>query len=277
MYIGIKKTTLYGGKDTEMKKLTESKRIVIKVGTSTLTYPSGRLNLRRIEKLVMTMCDLANQGKEVILVSSGAIGVAIGKLGLEKRPDDTVTKQAIAAVGQCELMMLYDRMFGTYNRTVAQILVTGEDIAIKKREENMKNTFNRLLEMHIIPIVNENDTVSFAEIEIGDNDTLSAEVAKLIGADLLVLFSDIDGLYDSDPHNNSDAKLLNVVEDIKAVKYMAGGSVTSQGTGGMVTKINAAEIATESGINMIIANGGKIESLYDMLEGRVDGTLFTAR
>lgn len=260
-----------------MKKLTESKRIVIKVGTSTLTYPSGRLNLRRIEKLVMTMCDLANQGKEVILVSSGAIGVAIGKLGLEKRPDDTVTKQAIAAVGQCELMMLYDRMFGTYNRTVAQILVTGEDIAIKKREENMKNTFNRLLEMHIIPIVNENDTVSFAEIEIGDNDTLSAEVAKLIGADLLVLFSDIDGLYDSDPHNNSDAKLLKVVEDIKAVKYMAGGSVTSQGTGGMVTKINAAEIATESGINMIIANGEKIESLYDMLEGRVDGTLFTAR
>ncbi|MCD8391509.1 MAG: glutamate 5-kinase [Firmicutes bacterium] len=260
-----------------MKKLTESKRVVVKVGTSTLTYPSGRLNLRRIDKLAMTLCDLANQGREIVLVSSGAIGVAVGKLGLPERPKDTVTNQAIAAVGQCELMMMYDRLFGNYNRTVAQILVTGDDISIEKREENMKNTFNRLLEMNIIPIVNENDTVSFDEIEIGDNDTLSAEVAKLINADLLVLFSDIDGLYDDDPHKNPNAKLLRVVDDITPIKYMASDSATKQGTGGMVTKLNAAEIATESGINMVIANGDNIDALYDILEGKVDGTLFTAK
>ena len=259
------------------KSVADAKRIVVKVGTSTLTYSGGKMNLRRIDRLVMTLCDLANQGKEVVLVSSGAIGVGVGKLNLPKRPDDTATKQAMAAVGQCELMMLYDKFFGDYNRTVAQILLTRGDIDVPHRAENTKNTMNRLLEMGIIPIVNENDTVSVEEIEIGDNDTLSAVVATLVGADLLVLLSDIDGLYSDDPHKNPGAKLLDVVDDIESVKNMASGAVTSRGTGGMVTKLEAAKLATENGINMIIANGNNIEGLYDMLEGNICGTLFTAK
>lgn len=257
--------------------IASAKRIVVKVGTSTLTYDNGRMNLNRIDKLVMSLCDLANRGKEVVLVSSGAIGVAIGKLGLEKKPDDMATKQAIAAVGQCELMMLYDRLFGTYNRTVAQILLTREDIEQKRRADNTKNTFNRLIDMGIIPIVNENDTVSYEEIEIGDNDTLSAVVATLVDADLLVLLSDIDGLYDSDPHKNSDAKLLSVVDNVESVRYMASGAGTARGTGGMVTKLDAAKLATDNGINMIITNGAKGDVLYDIMDGKIHGTLFCAK
>lgn len=257
--------------------IASAKRIVVKVGTSTLTYDNGRMNLNRIDKLVMSLCDLANRGKEVVLVSSGAIGVAIGKLGLEKKPDDMATKQAIAAVGQCELMMLYDRLFGTYNRTVAQILLTREDIEQKRRADNTKNTFNRLIEMGIIPIVNENDTVSYEEIEIGDNDTLSAVVATLVDADLLVLLSDIDGLYDSDPHKNADAKLLSVVDNVESVRYMASGAGTARGTGGMVTKLDAAKLATDNGINMIITNGAKGDVLYDIMDGKIHGTLFCAK
>lgn len=257
--------------------IASAKRIVVKVGTSTLTYDNGRMNLNRIDKLVMSLCDLANRGKEVVLVSSGAIGVAIGKLGLEKKPDDMATKQAIAAVGQCELMMLYDRLFGTYNRTVAQILLTREDIEQKRRADNTKNTFNRLIDMGIIPIVNENDTVSYEEIEIGDNDTLSAVVATLVDADLLVLLSDIDGLYDSDPHKNADAKLLSVVDNVESVRYMASGAGTARGTGGMITKLDAAKLATDNGINMIITNGAKSDVLYDIMDGKIHGTLFCAK
>ncbi len=254
-----------------------ARRIVIKVGTSTLTYANGRTNLGRIDKLARTLCDLSNQGREIILVSSGAIGVAAGKLNVGEKPSDMVTKQAMAAVGQCELMMLYDKFFGEYSRTVAQILLTRGDVDVPHRAENTKNTMNRLLEMGIIPIVNENDTVSVEEIEIGDNDTLSAVVAMLVDADLLVLLSDIDGLYSDDPHKNPDARLLDVVDNIDSVRNMASGSATSRGTGGMITKLEAATIATEAGIDMVIANGAHIESLYDILSGSIRGTLFTAK
>ena len=252
-------------------------RIVVKVGTSTLTYETGKMNLKRIDRLARVLSDLHNQGKEIVLVSSGAIGIAVGKLGLEKRPTETKQVQALAAVGQCELMFLYDKLFSEYNNTVAQILLTKDDIVIPRRKRNMQNTFYTLFEMGIIPIVNENDTVSTEEIEIGDNDTLSAVVATLVDADLLVLFSDIDGLYDSDPRSNLDAKLLDVVYDIDKVKMAAGGAGSSRGTGGMVTKLSAAEHATEAGIHMFITNGENIDSLYDILDGKQVGTLFVSK
>lgn len=257
--------------------LKNAKRIVVKVGTSTLTYDTGKMNLKRMDRLAMVLSDLHNSGKEIILVSSGAIGVAIGKLKLLEKPKETRKKQAIAAVGQCELMYLYDKLFSGYNNTVAQILLTKDDIEIEKRVEHTKNTFNTLLEMGIIPVVNENDTISVEEIEIGDNDNLSASVAKLLDADLLVLFSDIDGLYDKDPRENPDAKLIHTVYDAKSVKSLAGGAGTRRGTGGMITKIQAAETATQAGINMIIANGERIEALYDILDGNPTGTLFVEK
>ena len=256
------------------KELSAAKRIVVKVGTSTLTYDTGKMNLKRMDRLAMVLSDLHNQGKEIVLVSSGAIGIAMGKLGLSERPADIRKKQAIAAVGQCELMFLYDKLFSEYNNTVAQILLAKDDIAIPRRKRHTQNTVNALLEMGIIPIVNENDTISVDEIEIGDNDNLSAIVADLLDADLLVLFSDIDGLFDSDPRQNKNAKLIDVVYDIEEVKGVAGGAGTNRGTGGMVTKIEAAEVATGAGINMIIANGNNIDALYDILEGNVVGTLF---
>lgn len=256
------------------KELRAAKRIVVKVGTSTLTYDTGKMNLKRMDRLAMVLSDLHNQGKEIVLVSSGAIGIAMGKLGLSERPGDIRKKQAIAAVGQCELMFLYDKLFSEYNNTVAQILLTKDDIAIPRRKRHTQNTVNALLEMGIIPIVNENDTISVDEIEIGDNDNLSAIVADLLDADLLVLFSDIDGLFDSDPRQNKNAKLIDVVYDIEEVKDVAGGAGTNRGTGGMVTKIEAAEVATRAGINMIIANGENIDALYDILDGNVVGTLF---
>ncbi len=252
------------------------KRIVVKLGTSTLTYDTGKINFRRINDLARVLSDLRNSGCEVILVSSGAIGVAMGKLGYKEKPSDTKIKQSLAAVGQCELMALYDRAFAEYHNTVAQILLTRSDIDIEKRKQHTKDTFNTLLDMGIIPIVNENDTVSVEEIEFGDNDSLSAIVARVVEADLLVLFSDIDGLYDSDPRKNPCAKLISRVEDIDEVTQNATGSVSAVGTGGMITKLEAAKIANDAGISMLIANGNNIDALYDIIEGKKIGTLFKA-
>ncbi len=263
--------------DEILKEVAMAHRIVVKVGTSTLTYATGKMNLKRIERLAMVLSDLHNQGKEIILVSSGAIGIAVGKLGLKEKPSDTRIRQALAAVGQCELMYLYDKMFGEYKNTVAQILLTRDDISIPRRKRNIQNTFSQLMEMGIIPIVNENDTVAIEEVEIGDNDTLSAVVADLVDADLLVLFSDIDGLYDKDPHTNRDAKLINAVYNVDEVRHLAGGAGTKLGTGGMVTKLDAAERATGAGINMVITNGNNIDVLYDILNGEPSGTLFVSK
>ena len=260
-----------------MIDFTKKKRIVIKLGTSPLTHKTGKLNIRRMTNLVQVLSDLHNAGKEILLVSSGAIGMGVGKLNLPERPKDTPSKQAAAAVGQCELMYLYDKMFSGYNNTVAQVLLTREDIAIPRRKRNIQNTVTTLIEMGIIPVANENDTVSYDEIEIGDNDNLSAVVADLVDADLLVLFSDIDGLYDDDPHKNKNAKLLPTVYDIDEVRDVAGGAGTSRGTGGMVTKLEAAERATNAGIHMIIANGNNVDSLYDILDGKPVGTLFVSK
>lgn len=260
-----------------LKDVSMAQRIVIKVGTSTLTYDGGRMNLKLIDRLAMVLSDLRNKGKEIILVSSGAIGIALGKMGLSQRPNSIADRQAMAAVGQCELMFLYDKMFSYYNNTVAQILLTREDIAVPRRKRNIQNTITALIGMGIIPVVNENDTVSFDEIEIGDNDTLSAVVADIADADLLVLLSDIDGLYDDDPHKNKNAKFLPLVYDIDSVKGVAGGAGTSRGTGGMVTKLEAAERATGAGIHTIIANGSNMDSLYDILNGKPVGTLFVSK
>ena len=256
--------------------VSKNKRIVVKVGTSTLTYDTGKINLRRIDDLARVLSDLRNCGYEIILVSSGAIGVAMGKLGYSEKPSDTKVKQSLAAVGQCELMALYDRMFSEYHNTVAQILLTRSDIEIEKRKQHTKDTFNTLLEMGIIPIVNENDTVSVEEIEIGDNDSLSAIVATVVDADLLVLFSDIDGLFDSDPKLNPDAKLISKVTDIADVEKSAGQAGSKVGTGGMITKLEAAKIANNAGISMLITNGNNIDSLYDIINGEKVGTLFKA-
>lgn len=260
-----------------LRDVSIAQRIVVKVGTSTLTYEHGAMNLKLIDRLSMVLSDLKNRGKEIILVSSGAIGIALGKLRLSEKPKDTKGKQAVAAVGQCELMYLYDKMFGEYNNTVAQVLLTRDDIAIPRRKRNIQNTITTLLDMGIIPIINENDTVSYDEIEIGDNDTLSAVVAELVDADLLILFSDIDGLYDDDPHKNKNAKFMPVIYDIDAVRDAAGGAGTNLGTGGMITKLEAAERATNAGIHMIIANGGNVDSIYEILEGKPIGTLFVSK
>lgn len=257
--------------------IKQAQRIVVKVGTSTLIYDTGKVNLQRMNQLAMVLSDLHNQGKEIILVSSGAVGVAVGKLGMAERPKETRVKQALAAVGQCELMFLYDKFFSEYSNTVAQILLTRDDIAIPRRKRNTQNTIHALLELGIIPVINENDTVSLDEIEIGDNDILSAYVAKMIDADLLVLFSDIDGLYDADPRANPNAQLVSAVYDVEQVRYAAGGAGTARGTGGMVTKLNAAEVATDAGIHMVIANGSDIGRLYNILEGKPEGTLFVSR
>ena len=251
------------------------KRAVIKVGTSTLTYEGGRLNIRRIEKLVKTIADIRNSGIEVVLVSSGAIGVGMGKAGITKRPDCPREKQALAAIGQCELMNFYGSMFENYSHTVAQILLTKDVVDKEQMRANAKNTFEMLFTLNAIPIVNENDTVSTEQIEFGDNDTLSAIVAELVEADLLVLLSDIDGLYDKDPHKNDDAKIIEQVDIIDDnIRALAGGTGTSRGTGGMVTKIAAAEIATGAHVDMIIANGADPEILYDIFDGKKVGTLF---
>ena len=262
--------------NSSYENIKNAKRIVIKVGTSTLTYDTGKMNIKRIDILARTLSDLHNSGKDIVLVSSGAVGAAMGKLGIDERPEETNIKQALAAVGQCELMYLYDKLFSEYHNTVAQVLLTKDDISVPNRMNNTKNTFKTLLDMGIIPIVNENDTVSTDELEIGDNDNLSALVAELVDADLLILFSDIDGLYDCDPHNNPDAKIIPLVENVENVKSLAGGAGTKRGTGGMVTKLEAAKRAIGAGINMIIANGNNISALYDIFEGKEVGTLFVS-
>ena len=250
-------------------------RIVIKIGTSTLAHPSGHLNIRLVEELCKIISDIQNAGHQVILVSSGAIGMGVGKLGLRQRPTDIPTKQAAAAVGQCELMYTYDKLFGEYNHTVAQLLITREDIDSEVRHFNFSNTLDRLLELGVLPIINENDTVATQEIVIGDNDTLAAHVAKSVRADLLILLSDIDGLYTADPHKDPNARLIPVIEALDDSIYaLAGGSASKQGTGGMVTKLQAASIATESGCDMVIANGRRPGNLYDILDGKAIGTRF---
>ena len=251
-------------------------RIVIKIGTSTLAHPTGHLNIRRVEQLCKVMSDIKNAGHEVILVSSGAIGMGVGKLGLRQRPKDIPSKQAAAAVGQCELMYTYDKLFSEYHHTVAQLLITGDDIASDTRHQNFRNTMGRLLELGALPIINENDTVATEEIGIGDNDTLAAIVAKSVGADLLILLSDIDGLYTADPHTHPDAVLLHQVTKIDdAIRELAGVSNSDQGTGGMVTKLRSAEICLSCGCDMVIANGNDPENLYAILDGQDVGTRFT--
>lgn len=250
-------------------------RIVIKLGTSTLAHKTGRVNIRRIEKLCKVVSDLKNAGNEIIMVSSGAIGMGVGKLNLNGRPEDMPSKQAAASVGQCELMYTYDKLFSEYNHTVAQILLVGADIQNENRRINFQNTLYRLLELGTIPVINENDTVSTAEIGIGENDTLAATVAVTINADLLIILSDIDGLYDSDPRKNKNAKLVTTVKEITDdIIAMTGDSVSTLGTGGMITKLRAAKLTTENGTDMIIANGKDPDILYDILEGKAVGTRF---
>ena len=250
-------------------------RIVVKIGTSTLAHATGQLNIRRVEALCKTMSDIRNAGHELILVSSGAIGMGVGKLGLRERPRDIPGKQAAAAVGQCELMYIYDKLFSEYHHTVAQLLITADNLTNEIRHTNFTNTLTRLLELGVVPVINENDTVATEEIVIGDNDTLAARVAQSVGAQLLILLSDIDGLYTADPHTDPSAKLLPVVRRVDAdIKKLAGVSSTTQGTGGMVTKLRAAEICLDCGCEMVIANGNNPAALYDIVEGAPVGTRF---
>ena len=250
-------------------------RIVIKIGTSTLCHPSGRLNIRRVEALCKVVSDLKNSGHEVILVSSGAIAMGTGKLSLREKPADIPGKQAAAAVGQCELMYVYDKLFSEYNHVVAQLLMTGDDFHDEKRHRNFNNTMRRLMEMGVLPIINENDTVATEECGVGDNDTLSALAAVSVNADLLVLLSDIDGLYTADPHTDPDAELIAEVRELTpAVMALGGEAGTALGTGGMKTKLHAAELCVEAGCDMVIANGENPALLYDICEGKNVGTRF---
>ena len=253
-------------------------RIVVKVGTSTLAHSTGRMNIRHVEDLAKVLSDLKNAGHEMILVSSGAIGMGVGKLNLPGKPSDMPTKQAAAAVGQCELMYTYDRLFLQYNHTVAQILLTGEDVDHTERRENFENTMERLLELGSLPIINENDTVATAEIKVGDNDTLGAIVARCVKADLLVLLSDIEGLYTADPRKDPSAKLIPVVEEVTPeIEALAGGVGSGLATGGMATKLRAAKMVAEVGCDMIITNGEHPEVLYDIAEGKAVGTRFIGK
>jgi len=253
-------------------------RTVVKIGTSTLTYANGCVNIRRIEALCKIISDLMNAGHEMILVSSGAIGMGVGKLRLGKRPSDIAGKQACAAVGQCELMYTYDKLFAEYNHTVAQLLLTAPDLSCDDRRGKFENTMTRLLELGVLPIINENDTVATEEIEFGDNDTLAAKIAVSVDAELLILLSDIDGLYTADPHKTKDAKLISEVHELSDdVLALAGSAGSELGTGGMQTKLRAAKITTESGCDMIIANGAEPALLYDILDGKPVGTKFYAK
>lgn len=263
-----------------MSYLKEKKRVVIKLGTSTLTHRTGRLNIRRVENLVRNIADLQNAGHEIILVSSGAVGLGVAKLGLMEKPKDTPSKQACAAIGQCELMYLYDKLFSEYSLNVAQMLLT-KFMLLEERRQNIKNALEKIIEHGVIPVINENDTVAIdeLELEVGENDSLAATVAALAGADLLIILTDIDGLYDGDPRaEGSSAKLIPVVEEITdEIRELAGGSGTKLGTGGMITKLNAAEIANKNGIDMIIINGKNPDNLYWLFETGEMGTLFKAK
>ena len=258
-------------------------RIVIKVGTSTITNDLGKCDLRAVERLARVLSDIQNMGNEVILVTSGAIAIGSNKLGMKSRPESMRLKQAAAAVGQCSLMFLYDKIFSEYDKTIAQILLNAEDIAQEERQQNLINTFDALLENGVIPVVNENDSVSYTEIEseerlFGDNDMLSAVVAVLCRARRLVIFSDIDGLFDADPRLHPDAKLIErVVQIDENLISLAGGAGSRRGTGGMRTKISAAKLASTQGCDVVITNGKRPEALYDILEGKGAGTLFVGK
>lgn len=261
-----------------MKNIKDIKRVIVKVGTSTITHSTGLIDIRRMERLVKVLSDIKNSGREVALVSSGAIGVGVGKLKLSQKPKDIPSKQAAAAIGQCELMYIYDKLFSEYNHTVAQILMTRDVIERPKGKTNVINTFNRLFEMGAIPVINENDTVATEEIEFGDNDSLSAVVAEITSADMLIIMSDIDGLYDKNPAEFADAKLIpDVYEITDEIKALAGDSGSNLGTGGMVTKLHAAEIAFKNNIPMYIVNGENPNILYDIFDGKKVGTLFAKR
>lgn len=253
--------------------ITKINRIVVKVGTSTLAHPTGRLNIRRVETLVKVLADIKNTGKEIVLVSSGAIGVGAGVLGMKERPRETTAKQAAAAVGQCELMNVYGEEFAKYGHKVAQILLTKDVVNNEKSNINAQNTFMKLLEYGALPIVNENDTISTEEAEFGDNDNLSAVVALLSKAELLIILTDIDGVYSANPREVKDAERIAVLTDIDGAMKNAGGAGTQHGTGGMITKLQAAKTAQAGGIHTIIASGGNPENLYDILEGKQIGTL----
>lgn len=261
-----------------MNIIKNASRIVLKIGTSTLTHDTGKFNLHRIDKLARVLSDFKNAGKEVILVSSGAIAAGISKLRIDHRPATIEERQAISAVGQTELMKIYDQSFAMYGHTVAQILLTKDVISNEIARQNAENTFNMLLRMQCIPIVNENDTISFDEIKVGDNDTLSAYVSLICGANVLVILSDIDGLYDGDPRENPQANLINTVPKIDdTILSYAKGAGTERGTGGLITKLHAAEIVCEKGIPMFIVNGENPDILYDMFEGAAVGTYFMSR
>ena len=259
----------------------ENKRTVVKVGTSTLTYENGKINYRRIESLCKVMSDLQNRGEQIMLVSSGAIGVGMGKTGLQSRPSETKKKQALAAIGQCELMFMYDKLFGEYNHSVAQILLTRYAVETAQKRQNVINTIDELLKMNIIPVINENDTLAIDELEgnnFGDNDMLSAIVAGLVGADRLIILTDIDGLYDSNPRTNPNAVKIDVVDKInQEILSMAAGTGSNRGTGGMSSKISAVEVATNAGIECCILNGSNPNVLYDLVEGHNPGTTFEAQ
>lgn len=260
-----------------MFDINEKKRIVVKVGTSTLTHKTGSFNIRRVERLVKVLADIKNSGREIILVSSGAVGLGMAKMNLSEKPKDTAMKQACAAVGQCELMYMYDKLFGEYNLTVAQMLLT-KYIFESPRKNNVENTFEKLISNNIIPVVNENDTVAIdeLELEIGENDSLAALVAIFCRADMLIILSDIDGFYDSDPREDPDAKLIPIITEIdERIRSLAGGSGSELGTGGMITKIKAAEVAMFEGVDMAILNGNDPELIYDLFDGKNVGTIFT--
>lgn len=258
-----------------------NQKTVVKVGTSTLTYENGKVNYRRVESLCKVLADLQNSGEQIMLVSSGAIGVGMGKTGMQKRPDEAKKKQALAAIGQCELMFMYDKIFGEYNHAVAQILLTADAVETEQKRRNINNTIDELLHMGIIPIINENDTVSIDELEgnnIGDNDMLSAIVSHIINADRLVILTDIDGLYDANPRQFENAKKLDVVTKInKTILDMAAGTGSNRGTGGMITKLQAADYATKRGIEVHVMNGSNPKLIYDVFEGKTPGTKFLAQ
>ena len=257
--------------------LSGKKRIVIKLGTSTLTHESGLLNIRKIEKLVKCLADLQNSGKQLIVVSSGAVGCGLAKLGLVGRQLTTVEKQACAAVGQCELIDIYDRNFSLYGHKIAQVLMNKDVVNNEPRRDSARSTMNMLISLGCIPVVNENDTLSNEQLTFGSNDTLAASVARLTEADLIVNMSDIDGLYDKNPRTHDDAKLIEYVPEINdTVRSYAGGAGTRRGTGGMVAKLQAAESAVRHGIPMIIVNGAKPDILYDIFDGEFRGTYFEA-
>ncbi|MBE7047914.1 MAG: glutamate 5-kinase [Ruminococcaceae bacterium] len=263
---------------TSIAKLKQAKRIVVKVGTSSLTYSTGQIHLRHIELLARVLADLNHEGREVVLVSSGAVSVGRSKIGLTERPKTLREKQAASAIGQSELMSIYSKLFGEYGCDVAQVLLTKHVIEDPQRKENAITTFNTLLEWGVVPIVNENDAISTEELkygDFGDNDSLSAMVACLIEADLLIILSDIDGLYSADPRTNEDAELISEINEITDdLLQIAGSAGSARGTGGMITKLTAAKTVMAAGINMVIANGQNPTIIYDILDGKQIGTLF---